>query len=434
VKLNYRYTLAYAIVTLFVLGIGFAIVYAAFSRSGTQATIGKLEHLNEVIAGQLQSGRDYTGHPSRTQVRISRVLGDSARMGKSITVRNEWDAALQAEVAMVRVTTYPVAGGQQYRVVSRAVVVEPSDIYFIGLMLVFAWTFVFLLALVVILSEVISWYILRPFNETLRGIQLFQLGQKDNIRLQPSSTTEFNVLNEFLVKMTARAQSDYQALKEFSENASHELQTPIASIKAKLELLMDSELAEKQLLLLTGMHDELERLAKINHSLTLLAKLEHYESSPGTLTDLSQLVPATEAAFADLAEMKGLHTEQRIAPGVRVPLDESLAQLLLNNLLSNAIRHNRPGGEIRIELTATELLLRNTGGAPSVPVEELFGRFKKGNASLDSIGIGLAIVKRISELYGHRISYTYADGWHNVRLDFASAAEEQAEISPKRLG
>jgi signal transduction histidine kinase len=265
----------------------------------------------------------------------------------------------------------------------------------------------------------LSWRILRPFNATLRGIQQFQLGQKTPIDLPTSRTAEFEELNSFLVRMTARAQRDYQGLQEFSENASHELQTPIASIKAKIELLMDSDLAEKQLRTLAAMHDELERLAKINQALTLLAKLEHYEAQPADLADFSQLVPATEAAFADLAEMKGITTAQQLAPGVRVPFDASLAQLLLNNLFSNAIRHNLPGGEIRVHLSATELLLANTGHAPTAPVEELFGRFKKGNAALDSIGIGLAIVKRISELYGHRVSYDYADGWHHLRVIFA---------------
>jgi len=419
VKLNYRYTIAYAIITFFVLSIGFAIVYAALSRSVTQATIGKLEHLNAVVIAQLKSGRDYTGDPSRTNVQISRARVDSTGHGSTARIRNEWDATLQSEVSTVRLTTYAMVGGQPYRIASKAAVVEPSDVYLTGLMLVFAWTFVFLLALVVILSEVISWYILKPFNNTLRGIQLFQLSQQNTIDLHPSRTAEFNVLNEFLVRMTAQAQSDYQGLKEFSENASHELQTPIATIKAKLELLIDSELTEKQLLLLTGMHDELERLAKINQSLTLLAKLEHYESQPEVRTDLSQLVRTTEAAFADLAEMKGIRTVEQITDDVHVPFDNSLAQLLLNNLFSNAIRHNLPGGEIQIQLSTTELVLANTGHAPSVPVSELFGRFKKGNAALDSIGIGLAIVKRISELYGHRINYTYKDGWHRIRLAFA---------------
>ncbi|RZK30862.1 MAG: HAMP domain-containing histidine kinase, partial [Hymenobacter sp.] len=321
-KLNYRYTIAYAVITFFVLSVGFAIVYAALSRSVTQATIGKLTHLNEVVAAQLRTGRNYAGHPARTNVQIG-LLAAADTLAKEPIVRehNEWDATLQAEVATVRLTTYPRVGGQPYRITSRAAVVEPSDVYLTGLVLVFAWTFVFLLALVVILSELLSWRILRPFNATLRGIQQFQLSQQQPIDLRPSRTAEFNELNEFLVRMTARAQSDYQGLKEFSENASHELQTPIASIKAKIELLMDSDLAEPQLRTLAAMHDELERLAKINHSLTLLAKLEHYESAPDALTDLSQLVASTEMAFADLAEMKGLRTTQHLAPSVRVPLD-----------------------------------------------------------------------------------------------------------------
>ncbi|MBJ6144591.1 histidine kinase dimerization/phospho-acceptor domain-containing protein [Hymenobacter sp. BT559] len=422
-KLNYRYTIAYAVITFFVLSIGFAIVYAALSRSVTQATIGRLEHLNEVVATHLLRSRDAGGEFRRPNVRIQ-LLPDTLGRPRTVLVRPEWDPALQARVVVVRLTTYPLIGASRYAITSRASVVEPSDVYLTGLILVFAWTFIFLLALVVILSELISWRILRPFNATLRGIQQFKLGQKTPIDLPTTRTAEFEELNSFLVRMTARAQRDYQGLQEFSENASHELQTPIASIKAKIELLMDAdELAEKQLRTLAAMHDELERLAKINQALTLLAKLEHYESRPSDLADLSQMVPATEAAFADLAEMKGLTTSQHVAAGVRVPFDESLAQLLLNNLFSNAIRHNLPGGEVRVELSATELLLANTGLAPTAPVEELFGRFKKGNAALDSIGIGLAIVRRIGELYGHQVSYEYAKGWHRLRVVFGSLAE-----------
>lgn len=419
-KLNYRYTIAYAVITLFVLAVGFTIVYGAMSRSVTQTTIGKLRHLNATVGRQLASGRDYSAHPARAQVQIRRLAPtDAATHDQQVRVREEWVPALQSTASVVRLTTYPRIRGQRYGITSRAVVVIPSDEYLTGIILVFAWTFVFLLALVVILSEVISWYILKPFNALLRGIERFQLSQKTAISLQPSRTLEFNVLNEFLMKMTRQAQRDYQGLQEFSENASHELQTPIASMKAQVELLMDSELTQKQLLMLTGIHDQLERLAKINQALTLLAKLEHYEAHPAPLTNLSRLVPATEATFADLAEMKGLRTTQHVAPGVSVPLDEDLAQLLLNNLFSNAIRHNLPGGEIEVTLTPAALELRNTGLPPLLPVAELFGRFKKGNAALDSIGIGLAIVQRIGALYHHQLAYTFADGWHCLRVEFA---------------
>jgi signal transduction histidine kinase len=421
-KLNYRYTLAYAFITFLVLSLGFGIVYAALTRSFTQATLSQLEQLNGLVAGQLRAGRPYAPPAPRAAVEVGPApVADSLAPVRAVQQQPEWDEALQAEVTVVRLTTYVAAGGRRYRIVSHAAVIEPGRVHLGGLLLVFAWTFVFLLALVVVLSELLSWRILRPFTATLQGIRQFQLGQAAPIEVAPTHTAEFRVLNEFLVKMTAQAQRDYQGLREFSENASHELQTPLASIKAKLELLMDTELTEHQLRMLTAMHDELERLAKINQALTLLAKLEHYEVPPNATADLSTLVQATAGAFADLAELKSLRTSQQLTPGVRVAFDESLAQVLLNNLFSNAIRHNVPGGELRLTLTSDALTLANTGQPPLAAPDELFGRFKKGNAALDSIGIGLAVVKRISELYGHRISYTYAAGWHQLTVTFGTS-------------
>lgn len=419
-KLNHRYTLAYAGITLFALIIGFAIVYAALSRASVQATAGQLEHLHAVVAGQLRRGPDDAGHPTRREVRVTPVAAPGPL--RRLRVSEEWDAALQARVSAVRLTTYARGPGNDwYRLDSRQALIRPADAFLVNLVLVFAWTFVFLMALVVILSELISWRILRPLNDTLRSIAQFQLGQQRAIAATPSGTEEFNALSQFLVSMTDRAQRDYRGLQEFSENASHELQTPIASIKAKIELLMDSPLQESQLRMLTAMHDELERLAKINQALTLLAKLEHHEPRPAALTDLSRLVPATAQHFADMAELKELRLTQELAPKVRVPLDETLAQLLLNNLFSNAIRHNVPGGQLQVRLTPARLELRNTGQPPTAPPEELFGRFKKGNQALDSIGVGLAIVRRIAELYGHRVEYTYAEGWHTLRVLFGTA-------------
>jgi two-component system, OmpR family, sensor kinase len=116
--------------------------------------------------------------------------------------------------------------------------------------------------------------------------------------------------------------------------------------------------------------------------------------------------------------MKGLELERHIKPSVFINMDESLALLLLKNLISNANRHNIPNGKISIELTKERLTIRNTGNPPSIPTEELFGRFKKGNQSLNSIGIGLAITKKISSLYEHKLYYTYENGWHTLEMIF----------------
>jgi signal transduction histidine kinase len=418
-KLNYKYTIAYAAITFVVLSIGFAIVYNSIQRNAVQSLSGKLERLNEVVAQQIKSGKDYTGHPSRRNVEIVPVsLKDTSASESKVDVNKEWNEELQAEVKMLHLSSFKIINGQPYKISSKAVLIEPDDIYLNGIILVFAWTFVFLLALVVVLSEIISWYILKPFNDTLEAIQLFQINQENTIDVHDTQTSEFRELNAFLVKMTNKAKSDYIAIKEFSENASHELQTPIATMKAKIEMLMDTPLNEGQVNTLSEIHNELERLARINSSLTLLAKLEHYEFNAGNSTDFSKALQECLTRFSDWMEMKDIQLRSEIAPNVIIALDESLGQLLLTNLISNAIRHNVLHGKLIVTLTSSGLIIQNTGEPPLIPVEQLFGRFKKGNSALDSIGIGLAIVKKICTLYQYDIQYEYTEGMHAVKVTF----------------
>lgn len=418
-KLNYKYTIAYAIVTFVVLVIGFSIVYTTIRRSAVQSAAGKLEHLNNLVAGELEKDSAYPYHPSVKNIKIALADHiDTAKDYQQVSVRKEWSDDLQAQVSTVHFSSFPVIHNKRYRITSKTILIEPEDIYLNGIILVFAWTFVFLLALVIILSEVISWYILKPFYDTLEAIQYFRLSQDSVIAVHDTQTSEFRELNDFLVKMTSKAKGDYTALKEFSENASHELQTPIATMTAKIELLMQTPLAEDQVATLASLHDELERLAKINQSLTLLAKLENYEYDQQEKIDFSEALMQTINRYADWMEMKFITVDSKIEKKVEIALDEALCGLLLNNLISNAIRHNIPNGRLSVTLSAERLILKNTGEPPLIPVTEVFGRFRKGNQAVDSIGIGLAIVKKICDLYGHSISYAYADGWHTMQIDF----------------
>lgn len=418
-KLNYKYTIAYAIITFVVLVIGFSIVYTTIRRSAVQSAAGKLEHLNNVVTNELKKDSTYPYHPAVKNIKIELATRiDSAKAYQQINVRKEWSDDLQAQVSTVYFSSFPIIHNTRYHITSKTILIEPEDIYLNGIILVFAWTFVFLLVLVIILSEVISWYILKPFNDTLEAIQYFQLSQDTVIAVHDTQTLEFRELNDFLVKMTNKAKGDYTALKEFSENASHELQTPIATMTAKIELLMQTPLAEDQVAALASLHDELERLAKINQSLTLLAKLENYEYNKQEEIDLSEALHQTLNRYADWIEMKFITVDSRMEREVKIALNEALCSLLLDNLISNAIRHNIPNGKLSVRLTTERLILKNTGAPPLIPVTEVFGRFRKGNQALDSIGIGLAIVKKICELYHHSISYAYADGWHTMRIDF----------------
>ncbi|HZE86017.1 MAG TPA: HAMP domain-containing sensor histidine kinase, partial [Puia sp.] len=280
------------------------------------------------------------------------------------------------------------------------------------------WILLMLLILVGISSQLISKYILAPFKRTLRVIQSFDIRQKEPVRLPATRTSEFRELNEFLKKMAEKAQEDYQLLKEFTENASHELQTPTAIIRGKLDLLMESDLRDDQAALIAEIQNALEKLSRIHSSLTLLTKLENYEYSSGTPICFSILTRETLASFGELIQLKALDLQTHIEENIYLQLHVSLADLLLTNLISNAIRHNIPGGSISVALTRQGLLISNPGKEPQAPAMELFERFKKGNPDSDSIGIGLAIVRQICELNNFNIIYEYASGLHMLAISF----------------
>lgn len=418
-RLNYRYTKAYSIITFFVLLIGFTIVYNAVKRSNSQATIGQLKNLNIIIAKQIASGKNYDNHASRKNVTIQLLNSQTEDDPEIVVFRKIWNNELQDNVTDVSVATFHKINNRNYKITSHTFMIIADALYLNGIVMVFAWTFIFLISMVIISSEIISGYILFPFNATLQSIQRFAISQKSDLKFEKTSTWEFQELNKFLEKMTEKAKKDYTVLKEFSENASHELQTPIAVIKAKIELLLQSQLDESQLIKLMSMLDELEKLSKINQSLTLLTKLENFENQQHHYIDISSVVAEAIVSFADLMEMKQISVTSTIQNNVIIHMDETLCPILLNNLFSNAIRHNFEKGSIEIEVTTSHLIIKNTGNQPLVPTEELFGRFKKDNQSLNSIGIGLAIVKKICEIFGHSISYNYSSSFHVIKIEFS---------------
>ena len=376
----------------------------------------------------------------------------------------DWNPEFQANEYRLVVTSYYMINGSHYRVTSYSFI--PSFYQLLpGVVDSFKWILLLLLVLVVISGGLISKYILAPFKRTLRVIQSFDLKQKEPIHLSGTQTAEFRELNEFVKKMADKAQEDYQSLKEFTENASHELQTPTAIIRGKLDLLMESDIRDEQAILIAEIQNALERLSRIHSSLTLLTKLENQEYEAKDPVLISRLMREALNSFEELIQMKSLALYTDIEEKVYVPLHVSLADLLLTNLISNAIRHNAPpmgkgggagqedeksrgaghdvgsavgdvgsgvGGDgggashevaqgvIYVRLNREGIVIANTGREPQVPTEELFERFKKGNPGSDSIGIGLAIVRQICDLSHFDIVYHFRSGYHILAISFVS--------------
>lgn len=418
-KLSNKFTIWYFGVMLLVLLIGGAIVYYEIQWKVNRVEVVRHQRLNDIIARQIKSGENYEDHPTRKRAAVSEIPADSMPRGESsyYTRGLGWNQEFQANEYRLVVTSFYAINGKYYKVSTYSYI--PSFYQLLpGVVDSFKWILLLCLVLVAISGKLIPKYILSPFKRTLKVIQTFDLKKRKPIKLPETKTSEFHELNEFLKKMTDKALEDYQSLKEFAENASHELQTPTAIIRGKLELLMESDIRDDQAVLIAEMQNALEKLSRIHSSLTLLTRLENKEYTVETPVCVSALAKETLDSFDELIQMKSLTLTASIEEKVYIPLHNALADLLLTNLVSNAIRHNIPGGEITVILTKNGLVISNTGREPQIPVSELFERFKKADPSSDSIGIGLAIVRQICELMNFNIVYEYTSGLHIIAVSF----------------
>jgi signal transduction histidine kinase len=268
-------------------------------------------------------------------------------------------------------------------------------------------------------SFLISRFIFRPFEELLASIDRWSLKSNTPLKIPKTSTKELQKLNEFLKRMTNKARHDYQSLKEFTENASHEMQTPLAIAKGKLEILQeDPSLTVEQLQLIQSAQFSLDKLSKLGKALTLLTKIENLEFETTDHTNISEVAQRISRQFEELANMKGLRLQKHIHPDVKLQIDPLLADIMITNLLKNALQHNIKDGRIEIELDEHQLCVKNTGPEPQGPMDELFKRFKKSNGSNGTLGLGLAIVKKIGDVHQMKVEYNFEEGLHKVKVQF----------------
>src|SRR5688572_3991556 len=307
--------------------------------------------------------------------------------------------------------------GKHYYISAYNFIAEPDEILE-GIIASLTVTLLILLLFVAVTSRQMSKQILSNFNRTLKTIQGFNLKQKNRIRLAHTRIYEFKELNQFLERMTNKALDDYRSLKEFSENASHELQTPLAIIRGKLELLLETRIDEKQASLIEGIQNAVQKLSAVNQSLILLTKLENQEYPVKEKLNFSRFVKDEIESFRELIEMKSLSLTTKLEPDVYLNLNPVLADILFTNLLSNAIRHNLINGSIDVSLSSSGLIVKNTGEPPKVDTRELFKRFKKDKQSSESTGLGLAIVKQICDLNNFEVKYEYVNGNHELNIHF----------------
>jgi signal transduction histidine kinase len=327
-------------------------------------------------------------------------------------------AQLQRLEPHLKLTAIKNVNGKSYYVSIYGVIIESDDIMD-AVTESLLKIYLILLAVIVPVGLIASNLLLRPFKRTLLAIQNFSLKDSDQLHFPKSSVPEFRKLNDFLNEMSDKARHDYKVLKEFSENASHELQTPIAIMQSKIEVLLDnSDLNEEQTGQISQLQNSLKRLSKLSNSLSLLTKIENLEFDNLLPVSLTHITDNLLSEFSELIELKSIRLEKSIEPNIQILADQVLIELMITNLINNAIRHNTEDGFIKVTLTLSYLKIENSGKQLAIDPAELFERFKKSNQSESSLGLGLAIVKRICELYNFEVSYSQVNQNHALRIDF----------------
>lgn len=263
-----------------------------------------------------------------------------------------------------------------------------------------------------------------PFYETLSRIKRFNLASATPLDLDKPEINEFRELNEVLRKMGDKMQQDYRSLKEFTENASHEIQTPLALINAKVEQLIQSEkLTETQTRWIEDIYQATRRMARLNQGLLLLAKIENQQFTNQQSIDLTALLVEKLNDMEEVLLHKQIAVQIQNSAPFEVQLPMPLAESLVMNLVNNAIKHNYTNGRVDLTSDYTQLWICNTGNPLTADPERLFERFKKEGTGPDSVGLGLAIIKEICENYGLRVQYEEENGWHRFCLSRRLANE-----------
>ena len=355
-----------------------------------------------------------TSNGSNNQYFLYDVSAEYAASYPKISYRDEMvyiTAKGETEPARILMTIFQKDDGGYMELVVYTPTIEKYDLQ----RAILGWiVFLYVLLLLMILA-VNAWVFyrnMRPLYTLLKWLENYRLGSKREPLDESLRIVEFRKLNEAANLFSERSEQLYEQQKLFIGNASHEMQTPLAICRNRLEMLMeDDTLTEKQLSELMKTHRTLENLTRLNKSLLLLCKIDNRQ-----FTDVKPIC-LNELLMHYLDDYKEVYAYRRVQVNVHVEdcfqleMSEALATVLLTNLLKNAFVHTSEGGTIELTFTASSFEIRNTGEA-SLDKNRIFERFYKEGKKEGSTGLGLALVDSICKAYRLNLSYRFENGMH----------------------
>lgn len=301
---------------------------------------------------------------------------------------------------------------KEHLVIFKSSLIEKEDI--IKAVLLFQIILLILLLLgIYLINHFINKKTWLPFQDTLHYIHHFDLEKSVIKKPKKLKIEEFNELNRSINGLLLRAKGTYIAQKEFTENASHELQTPLAVLKSKLELFLQQDsLTEKQSKLIDEMSTVTSQLAQLNKSLLLLAKIDNLQYILTEDISVKSILLQVKDNLGFITDFTLQNIQIKVNHDLTLRGNHLLFQHLINNLLTNALRYSPKGSEIVVIVDERSIRIINSGEALNFPEEQLFRRFSKKHQRTTGNGLGLAISYRIAVLHSLKLLHQFQDGKH----------------------
>lgn len=375
-----------------------------------------LEDYSEGLIIRALSGEDMptASNGSNNQYYLYEVSESYAASHPQITYRDEMvfiTEKSETEPARVLITIFRTKDERYMELVVYTPTIEKLDL----LRAILGWIiFLYVLLLLIILSINI-WVFrknMKPLYVLLKWLDSSQLGKKNEPLENTTKITEFRKLNAATMAFAERGEKLFEQQKTFIGNASHEMQTPLAICRNRLEMLMEDEtLTEHQLNELIKTHQTLENLTRMNRSLLLLCKIENGQFADTRSVCLNDILTHYLDDYKEVYAYRNITVTVTTDSSFCVEMNDSLVSVLVTNLLKNSFVHNIDGGFIYIKITANTFEISNTGEKP-LDRERIFERFYQGQKKEGSTGLGLALVDSICKANHLTIDYTYVENRH----------------------
>ncbi len=410
---------------LFRLSVGIIVIltawavffYAAIIDEINDEVDDSLEDYSELIiirslAGEKLPSKD---NGSNNQYFLTEVDEEYLRRHENISYQDSMvyiPEKRETEPARILTTLFRNDEGTCYKLTVSTPTIEKEDLQSAMLHLII-YLYVALLLTIILIDIWVFRQSLKPLYVLLHWLDHYRLGKKNAPLGNETRITEFRKLNEAALRYAARSEEMYEQQKQFIGNASHEMQTPLAICQNRLEMLLEDEsLSEAQMGELLKTLQTLDHATKLNKSLLLLSKIDNSQFADTTTVCLNDVLKRHADDYREVYAYRGIALDIREEGQFRQEINESLATILMTNLLKNAYVHNVDGGDITVTLTARHIALSNSGEKKPLDGKRVFERFYQGDRKKGSTGLGLAIASSICRQYGLLLSYSYTDERH----------------------